>query len=528
MERYARKIKGIAQNILLEVFFNRPTTAHILGGCPMSDSVETGVVDKNLKVHGYPDFYITDGSVIQGNIGVNPSLTITAVAEYCMSNIPVRDGFSSFRYFKTINTSRRRMEKEEVNLIIDAQRKFFASGKTLKPGFRIEMLKKLRSLVILHEQDIANAVWDDFRKPEFEVIATETRLVIKELNTAIRNLRRWSRPDWVYTPVVHFISRSYTVPQPYGQVLLFSPWNYPFQLAFMPLVGAIAAGNCVTLKVSGQVPATSEIIEKILSNFPPEYIALIKGNHTISDYLLDQKFDYIFFTGSTRMGKHVMRKAAENLIPVSLELGGKNPCVVAADARLDYAARRIAWGKLINCGQTCVSPDYVLIDKRVKDQFLDLIVKEIGKFYGENPETSHHFARIISSDSVLRLKELIKCGQIVTGGKTDAEARYVAPTVIKDVKPGDPIMQEEIFGPVLPVIDFENFEEVYKIIEQNPKPLSTYIFTRNKKLVHEFLSRTRSGNSAVNEVVMQIASPYLPYGGVGTSGMGQVSWKKII
>jgi acyl-CoA reductase-like NAD-dependent aldehyde dehydrogenase len=268
------------------------------------------------------------------------------------------------------------------------------------------------------------------------------------------------------------------------------------------------------------------VIEKILSNLPTELVALIPGDHATIDYLLDQKFDYIFFTGSPRVGKHVMQKAAQNLVPVSLELGGKNPCVVAADARLDFAAKRIAWGKLINCGQTCVSPDYILIDKKVKDKFLDLITQEIKKFYGENPENSNDFARIISSESVLRLKGLMNSGKIVTGGITDEKTRYVAPTVIKDVKPGDPIMQEEIFGPVLPVIDFENFEEVYDIIEMNPQPLATYIFSTSKSLVKEFLRRTRSGNASVNETVMQIASPYLPYGGIGTSGMGRYHGRK--
>jgi aldehyde dehydrogenase (NAD+) len=418
------------------------------------------------------------------------------------------------------------MEKEEIRLIIDKQRKYFESGKTSDVRYRLEILKKLRSLIILHEQDIADALWKDFHKPEFEVIATESRFVIKELNTIIRNLKRWSRPKRVYTPVVHFISRSRVIPQPYGQVLVLSPWNFPFQLAFMPLVGAIAAGNCVILKVSSQVPDIAVVIKKILSNLPEELIAFIDGDHTTNDYLLDQKFDYIFFTGSPEVGKHVMKKAAENLIPVSLELGGKNPCIVASDARLDYAAKRIAWGKLINCGQTCVSPDYVLIDKKVKDQFLDLISKEIKSFYSDNPENSNDFARVISSRHVHRLEGLMKSGHIVTGGVTDAETRYVAPTIIKDIKPSDPIMQEEIFGPVLPVIDYENFDEVYSIIEKNPKPLSTYIFSHDKKLVREFLNRTRSGNAAVNETVMQIASPYLPYGGVGPSGMGRYHGKK--
>jgi acyl-CoA reductase-like NAD-dependent aldehyde dehydrogenase len=253
---------------------------------------------------------------------------------------------------------------------------------------------------------------------------------------------------------------------------------------------------------------------------------MINGDHKISDFLLDQKFDYIFFTGSQEVGKHVMKKAAHNLTPVSLELGGKNPCVVAADARLDYAAKRIAWGKFINCGQTCVSPDYLLADRRVKDRLLELIKKEIENFYGENPEKSRDFARVISSRNVLRLSGFIKRGKIITGGVTDPETRYVSPTIISDVKPGDPVMQEEIFGPVLPVIDFEKFDEVYKIIEQNPKPLATYIFSGDKKLVREFLMKTQSGNACVNETVMQIASPYLPYGGVGSSGIGRYHGKK--
>jgi len=418
------------------------------------------------------------------------------------------------------------MEKEEIRLIIEAQRRFFATGKTLDVSYRIEILKKLRSLIISHEKEIVDALWKDFHKPEFEVIATETRFVIKELNHTISKLRNWARRRSVCTPIVHFLSHSYVVPQPYGQVLVLSPWNFPFQLAFMPLVGALAAGNCVILKVSRQVPNIAAMMEKILSFLPPELVAMIDGDHSTSDYLLDQKFDYIFFTGSPNVGKYVMQKASVNLTPFSLELGGKNPCVVAADARLDFAAKRIAWGKLINCGQTCVSPDYVLIDKKVKDRFLELVAKEISSFYGDNPEKSNDFARVISSESVLRLIELMKCGQIVIGGKSDPATRYVEPTVIKDVQPGDPIMQEEIFGPVLPVIDFENFDEVYDIIEQHPKPLATYIFSTSKKLIREFLAKTQSGNASVNETVMQIASPYLPYGGIGPSGIGRYHGKK--
>jgi aldehyde dehydrogenase (NAD+) len=418
------------------------------------------------------------------------------------------------------------MEKEVIGAIMASQRRFFSTGKTFDTAFRVDMLKRLRSLIIQHEQEIAEALWKDFHKPEFEVIGTETRFVIKELNHVISNLRRWAKPKGVRTPIVHFLSHSYVLPQPYGQVLILSPWNFPFQLAFMPLVGALAAGNCVIMKVSAQVPNVAAVMAKILSRFPNELVAMIDGDHDVSEYLLDQKFDYIFFTGSPGVGKHVMQKASVHLTPFSLELGGKNPCVVAADARLDFAARRIAWGKLINCGQTCVSPDYVLIDKRVKERFLELISAEISKFYQGDPQNSPDFARVISVASAHRLAGLMKCGEIVTGGKTDPGTRYVEPTVIKNVKPGDPVMQDEIFGPVLPVIDFENFDEVYAIIEQHPKPLATYIFSQDKKLIRDFLRKTQSGNASVNETVMQIASPYLPYGGIGPSGIGRYHGKK--
>jgi len=418
------------------------------------------------------------------------------------------------------------METEEINIILENQRRFFATGKTLDIAYRIAILKKLRSLIIEYEQEITDALWKDFHKPEFEVIATESRFVLKELNHTISRLKGWSRKRRVRTPIVHFLSHSYITPQPYGQVLVLSPWNFPFQLAFMPLIGALAAGNCVVLKVSQQVPAISKVIEEILSFLPGDLVAYVYGDHNVSDQLLDYKFDYIFFTGSPRIGKHVMQKAAVNLTPFSLELGGKNPCVVTADARLDFAAKRIAWGKLINCGQTCVSPDYLLIDKKVKDRFLELITQEIRNFYGDDPVESNDFARVINSPGVKRLEALIKTGKIITGGVTNEETNYVSPTIIVDVKPHDAIMQEEIFGPVLPVLDFENIEEIYHVIDMNPKPLATYIFSTNNKTIRQFMQRTQSGSACINETVMQIASPYLPYGGIGSSGIGRYHGKK--
>jgi aldehyde dehydrogenase (NAD+) len=418
------------------------------------------------------------------------------------------------------------MEKEEIGIILENQRKFFATGKTINIRYRLENLRKLKSLILQYEEEIKEALWKDFRKPGLEVAGTETRFVIKELNLAIRKLKRWAGPHRVRTPILHFIAHSYIAPQPYGQVLVLSPWNFPFQLALLPALSAIAAGNCVILKISQQVPNIRIVMEKIFSNFPGELITVMNGDHSISEYLLNYKFDYIFFTGRCKTGKYIMEKAAVNLTPLSLELGGKNPCVVAADAKLDFAAKRIAWGKFLNAGQTCICPDYLLIDRKIKDRFLEIIATEISNFYNNDPENSNDFARIINPASVNRLAAFIKDGNIVTGGKYDPENRYVAPTIIKDINPEDPIMQEEIFGPVLPVIDYENIEEVYGIIEQHPKPLAAYIFTKNRKLSGEFLKRVRSGTAAINDVVMQIASPYLPYGGIGCSGLGRYHGKK--
>jgi aldehyde dehydrogenase (NAD+) len=418
------------------------------------------------------------------------------------------------------------MEKEAIETALDSQRKFFKTGKTFDVDYRIETLKKLRSLIIQYEPEIKDALWKDFHKPAFEVVATESGFILKEIGMAIRRLKKWSRSKIVWTPLVHFLSYSYITPQPYGQVLVLSPWNYPLQLAFLPMIGALAAGNCVVIKVSRQVPNITAVMEKMLGFFPREHIMMLNGDHTVSEYLLNYKFDYIFFTGSSKIGKYVMHKAADNLIPVSLELSGKNPCVIASDARLDYAVKRIAWGKFMNAGQTCICTDYVLVDKKVKDRFQELMANVIKSFYGENPATSNDYARIINTENAKRILSLMKPGEVIAGGTVNLENCFVAPTVIKDIRPDDPIMQEEIFGPVLPVIEFDHFDEVYDIIGRNPKPLATYIFTRNKKLIREFLQKTQSGSAGINDTVLQIASPYLPYGGIGNSGMGRYHGRK--
>jgi aldehyde dehydrogenase (NAD+) len=418
------------------------------------------------------------------------------------------------------------MEKEDIRIILEKQQSLFASGKTLDVSYRLTNLKKLRELIIQHGEELKESLWKDFHKPACEVISSELNFVLKELNYAISNLRRWAKPKRVTTPLIHFIARSYVTRQPFGQVLIISPWNFPFQLAMVPVVGALAAGNCIVLKASQQVPATAALLEKIISKLDNDLIAVINGDHETSEFLLNHKFDYIFFTGSPTIGSYVMGKAAKNLIPVSLELGGKSPCIVASDARLDYAAKRIAWGKFYNAGQVCVSPDYLMIDQKIKVKFFSLLKKEIELFYGSDPELSPDFPRIVSPSKTERFEDYMKRGKIITGGKVDISGCYVAPTVITEITTDDQIMKEEIFGPVLPVIEFKDIEEVYDIIEKNPKPLASYIFTCNRKLAWGFLSRVRSGSAAVNDTVIQFASPYLPFGGIGTSGMGRYHGKK--
>jgi len=418
------------------------------------------------------------------------------------------------------------MHKEDLEKILIDQRDFFASGKTLEINYRLENLRKLRSLILSHEDELNDAMYKDFHKPRFEVLGTESRFTVAEITMMIRNLKKWSGRQKVRTSIANIPARSYVMPQPYGQVLIISPWNYPFQLSMIPVMGALAAGNCVVLKVSRKVPHTFEVISKIISHFPKELIVLAEGEQSLSDHLLDFPFDYIFFTGSPSVGKKVMKKAAENLTPVTLELGGKNPCVVAADAKLSYAAKRIVSGKFLNAGQTCIAPDYLLVDSKVMDRFIELLAREIKSFYGDDPSKSPDYCRMINYDKTLRMESFLKKGNIIAGGATNPDDCYVAPSLITGISPDDPIMQEEIFGPVLPVISFNEFCEVYTVINRNAKSLAAYIFTTSNKLAGEFLSKTQSGSAAVNDTVMQIASPHLPFGGIGPSGMGRYHGRK--
>jgi aldehyde dehydrogenase (NAD+) len=419
------------------------------------------------------------------------------------------------------------MNTYEIPGIIETQRVFFNTHKTKDLDFRIQNLKKLKEIIQAYEDKICLALWEDLHKPKFEAYATEVGLVLQELTLQIRKLKKWSRPKKVKTSLIHFFSRSYIHSEPYGNVLIFAPWNFPFQLLFNPLLGAISAGNCVVMKPSKHTPHIAEIMEEMISsNFDPAYIALVKGGKDINKALLNEKFDYIFFTGSQRIGRIVMEAASRNLTPVCLELGGKNPCIVDKDANINLAAKRITWSKFFNAGQTCVAPDYLLIHKDVKEEMIAKIKFFILSFYGSEPKKSQDYNHIVNQANVERLSELIKSGKVIFGGEVDITQKYVAPTLIDDVKPGDPVMQEEIFGPVLPILEFNHIDEALGIINNMPKSLSLYIYTNNSKLQKEILHKTSSGNGAINDSVIQFSNPLLPYGGVGESGMGKYHGKK--
>lgn len=421
---------------------------------------------------------------------------------------------------------RNAVKEPALKEIIKKQREFFATGKTRDVRVRKEYLKKLKDAVKAHEKDIIDALYSDFRKPVLETFVSETGTVLVELSEAICRVKKWSKPQRACTPLTHLPGKSRVYPEPYGVVLVISPWNYPFNLAMAPVIGALSAGNTVILKPASASPCTGKILEKILSEvFPPEYVKVLPGEE-VKKTLLDYEYDYIFFTGGPEVGREVMEKASKYLTPVTLELGGKSPCVVSDDADIAVAARRISWGKFFNCGQTCVAPDYLLVTEKVKPQLFEAMKKEIKAFYGENPKISPDFSRIINDKHWARIEKLLRKGKIITGGETDAATRYIAPTIIDNVKPSDPVMQEEIFGPVLPVITVKSMDEAVKFINERPKPLALYLFTKSNKLKKRFLDETSFGGGCINDTLMHFPNNHMPFGGVGLSGMGSYHGKK--
>ena len=388
-------------------------------------------------------------------------------------------------------------------------------------AYRKEVLIKLLNVIITHENEIIEALYSDFRKPAFEAVLTETNYVISELKDTIKNLHKWAKPKRVFPSILNFPSTDYIYKEPYGKVLIIAPWNYPFQLALCPLVSAVAAGNQVVLKPSELTPKTSEIIAKIIEKtFPVNHVEVIEGGLEVSQKLLSQRWDYIFFTGSVPVGKIVAKAAAENLTPVTLELGGKNPCIIDNTANLKLAAKRIVWGKFINAGQTCIAPDYILIQKDMKSHFIEFMKLEITKAYGENPKLSPDYARIVNEKNWLRLANMIDENKVIFGGQTDIEDCYISPTLIDESNVDSLIMKDEIFGPLLPILSYENETEINTIISKYEKPLSLYVFTEDKKFAQKIIKQYSFGGGCINDTVVHFSNKRLPFGGVGHSGIG--------
>lgn len=386
---------------------------------------------------------------------------------------------------------------------------------------RKESLKKLLQVIINHEEAIIKALYDDFKKPAFEAVLTETNYVISDLKETIKNINSWAKPKKVRSSILNFPSSDYIYSEPYGHVLILAPWNYPFQLALCPLVAAVAAGNKVTLKPSELTPNTSHIISKIISEtFAVKDVVVITGDATVATQLLSKRWDYIFFTGSVSVGKIVAQAAAVHLTPVTLELGGKSPCIVDETADLELSARRIVWGKIINAGQTCVAPDYILVHQKVKKEFATYLIQEIEKALGTNPEQSPDFARIVNFKNWQRLNDLLSNETIIYGGQTNKDTLYIAPTLLDEPKSTSPVMNEEIFGPILPILSFQNKTDVEKVIKSFEKPLALYIFSTNKSFTDEILQKYSFGGGCVNDTVVHLVNNRLPFGGVGNSGMG--------
>ncbi|MBR4038483.1 MAG: aldehyde dehydrogenase [Clostridia bacterium] len=408
-----------------------------------------------------------------------------------------------------------------IESIIAAQRKYFCTGETLNVAFRKSALRRLRETILRRESEINEALFRDLNKSASESYMCEVGMTLAELSYVLSHVSRWAKKHPVLTPLAQFHARSFTIHNPYGVVLIMSPWNYPFMLTMEPLIGAIAAGNCCVVKPSAYAPATSAIIRDILCEcFPPEYVAVVEGGRKENQALLDQRFDYIFFTGGVTVGREVMRKAAEHLTPVSLELGGKSPCIVDSTAKLDLAAKRLAFGKLLNCGQTCVAPDYLLIDSRVRDEFLSLLKKHITAMIGEDALANDKYVRMVNKRHYDRVTSLIDPAKVVFGGKGDPDTLHIQPTIMDGVTADDPVMQEEIFGPILPVIAYDSLDEAVAFINSREHPLALYLFSEDKAVQERFLRAVPFGGGCINDTIIHLATSRMGFGGVGHSGMG--------
>lgn len=411
--------------------------------------------------------------------------------------------------------------RNNIESLILAQRNFFSTHQTKDINFRIENLKKFKASILKNESRISNALWTDLHKSAEEAYLTEISIVLQEIDNHLKHLKRWAKPKRVKTPLQLLPSSCKIYYEPLGIALIIAPWNYPFQLLMNSLVGAISSGCCALLKPSPYTPTVAKLMEElIVDTFDPGYIGMVQGGRNVNGILLEQRFDIIFYTGSPAVGKVVMKAAAEHLTPVVLELGGKSPCIVDAGANISVAANRIAWGKTINAGQTCIAPDYLFVHRSVKEELVSEIAVCIEKMHGPDIRQSPYFPRIVNQQAVERLQKLLQHGTIAFGGEVDASEKYIAPTIIDHVEPGFPIMQEEIFGPILPVLTFDDVSEALDYVNAHEKPLAFYYFGTNTR-AKEILSKSTSGGGCINDTLMHIANHHLPFGGVGNSGMGK-------
>lgn len=418
------------------------------------------------------------------------------------------------------------MTAQEIAFILEEQRKFFLSGETLPIKFRKQMLKKLYASVVFHKEEILSALTSDLGKSDFEGFMCEVGLSLTEISYMIKNVKKFAKEKTVVTPLAQFASRSYKKPCPYGNTLIMSPWNYPFLLSIEPLANAIAAGNTAILKPSAYSPATSNIIEKILSEcFEKKFVAVVTGGRQENAALLEQKFDFVFFTGSQAVGKEVLRHTAENLTPAILELGGKSPCIIDNSAKIKLAAKRVVFGKYLNCGQTCVAPDYILCHKDIKDEFVKEVKIQIEKQYGKNPLENSDYGKIINQKHFERVSSLINAEKVVHGGKTNPQTQQIEPTVLDNVTWDDAVMQEEIFGPIMPILTYENLDQVIADLQKKQKPLALYFFSENKKNIKTITEKVSYGGGCINDTIIHLATSEMGFGGVGESGMGSYHGK---
>lgn len=423
-----------------------------------------------------------------------------------------------------------------ISQIVSKQREFFLTNETKSIDFRLKQLKKLKQSIESHIDDIYDALWNDLHKSKEETFLTEISIVLNEINDHIKNIKKWAKLDKVKTPIYLMPSKSYVMYEPFGVALIIAPWNYPFNLMLTPLVGAISSGCCAVLKPSPYSKSTSEVMQKIIDEtFEEKYITMIQGHRDVNQALLEEKFDLIFYTGSPSTGKVVMEAASKNLTPLVLELGGKSPCVVDKNCNIDFAARRIVWGKTINAGQTCVAPDYLMVHASVKDELIKKMIYYVEKFYGEDSQMSDCYCRIINDKAYNRLVSYLDEGKIIYGGRHDDDDRYIQFTLLElgqyshvethgrvsdNHVPENNVMTTEIFGPILPVIEFDDINKVSDFIMQRPKPLALYYFGEDSA-ANELLSKTSSGGVCINDTILHVANEHLPFGGVGESGMGK-------